>query len=235
MSSVPREPHEILEIQEKHRAIIRSDRRTFIGSHSELKFAFGSFEVSNYSATGIAILVQTGSDRFARSETYTASHSVDGVQVGTYQLCMARKVHLLSGEGTQVAFELKSGSIPIDKIHTVIKLRRVLNSINKNLEETNRIPQEFRRIVLEGKRFLQSLEAQVQEMRVEREYGSLEEVKNFEDTLIPIVADFITHWSTPAHLQMEASLEGVPEDDLALCIGFYREQLKGMIYPSPFA
>ena len=235
MSSVPKHPHESLEIQEKHRAIIRSDRRTFIGIRSDLKFPFGSFEVSNYSATGIAILVPTGSDRFARSETYSVSHSVDGVHVGNYQLCLARKVQLLSGEGTQVAFELKSGSVPIDKIHTVIKFLKVLNGFTETQQSMSKIPHEFRRLTLEAKLFLQNLEARVEELRAERKHGSLQELQNFEDTLIPIAAEYLTELFGMAYPRLETSLKDVAEADLPVCVSFFREQLKDLIYQSPFA
>src|SRR6266545_1904516 len=103
MSSVPRQTHEAFEIPEKRDAVIRSDRRAIIGIHSELEFQFGSFEVTNYSATGIAITATPGADRFSKAGVYTASHTVDGIMVGTYQLCLARKLPLSSGEGTQVA------------------------------------------------------------------------------------------------------------------------------------
>ncbi len=236
MSLAHEQQHENFEIlEEERRAVIRSDRLELIGLRSDLEFHFGSFEVSNYSATGIAILVKTDSDRFAKSETYTASHSIDGDKVGTYQLCVVRKAQLPSGDGTQVAFELKTGSVPIGKIHTIIQLRKVLNGFNKTQQEMSKIPQEFRRLVLEGKLFLQNLEVRVEELRAETKYSSLQELQSFENTLIPIIADLITEWSKPAHLQMEASLKDVADTDFPVCVKFYREQLRGLIYPSPFA
>ena len=209
MNLAYRKPQDNFEVPEERKAIIRSDRLEFIGIHSELEFHFGSFEVSNYSATGIAIIVKTGADLFTKPETYTAFHTVDGVKVGTYDLCVARKAPFPSREATQVAFELKTGSVPIHKINTVIKLRKVLNGFNKTQQDLSKIPAEFRRLVLEGKLFLQSLEAQVEELRAEKKFCPLQELHNFENTLIPIVAEFITDWSTTTHLQLEASLKDV--------------------------
>ena len=230
-----RTPHEAFEISEERRAVIRSDRRAIIGVHSELEFEFGSFEVSNYSATGIAIVARMGTDHFDKSEVYTALHTVDGIKVGSYQLCLARKVQLGAGEGTQVAFELKSGAVPIDKIHTVIKFRKVVNGFVETQQEMNKIPHEFRRLTLEAKLFLQGLEARVEEMRAERKYCSLQEMQNFEETLIPIAADFITQFFRPAYPLLEASLKDVSEADIPACISFFREQLKELIYQSSFA
>ncbi len=227
--------HENFEILEERKKIIRSDRRELIGIQSHLDFDFGCFEVSNYSATGMAIVVKTGSDRFTKSETYTATHRVDGVKVGTYQLCLARKVQLPSREGAQVAFELKSGSVPIDKIHTVIRLRQILNGFNETQQEMSKIPQEFRRLTLEAKLFLQDLEVRVEEMRAEKKHCSLQELQRFEDTLIPIVAEFITALFKPAYPQLEASLKKVADADLPICVAFFREQLKELIYQSSFA
>lgn len=227
--------HEDFEILEKRAEIIRSDRRELRGIYSELEFHFGSFEVSNYSATGIAILVNTGSDHFAKSETYTASHRVDGVTVGTYQLCVARRGQLPSGEGARVAFELKSGSVPIDKIHTVIRLRQILNGFSETQQEMSKIPQEFKRLTLEAKLFLQDLEIRVEEMRAEKKHCSLRELQRFEDTLIPIVAEFITELFKPAYPQLEASLKNVLDADLPICVAFFREQLKQLISLSSFA
>jgi extracellular factor (EF) 3-hydroxypalmitic acid methyl ester biosynthesis protein len=235
MSLAYRNPHDEFEIPEERRAIIRSDRLEFIGIRSDLEFHFGSFEVSNYSTTGIAILVKTGSDRFTKPETYTAFHTVDGVKVGTYELCVARKAPFPSREATQVAFELKTGSVPITKINTVINLRKVLNGFNKTQLELSKIPGEFKRIVLEGKLFLQNLEVRIEELRAEKNYCSLQELHNFENTLIPIVAELITHWSTPTHLQLEASLKGVPAADIPICANFYREHLKDLVHQSPFS
>ncbi len=235
MSLAHEQQHENFEILEERREIIRSDRREFIGIHSDLEFHFGCFEVSNYSATGIAILVKADSDRFTNSETYTASHSIDGDKVGTYQLCVVRKAQLPLGDGTQVAFELKTGSVPIGKIHTIIQLRKVLNGFHKTQQEMSKIPQEFRRLVLEGKLFLQNLELRVEEMRAEKKYCSLQELQSFENTLIPIVADLIADWSAPTHFQLEASLKDVVAADLPICVNFYREQLKELVHQSPFA
>lgn len=235
MSSVPRQTHEAFEIPEKRDAVIRSDRRAIIGIHSELEFQFGSFEVSNYSATGIAILSAPGTDHFNSSELYAASHTVDGIKVGNYQLTLARKVQLASGEGTQVAFELKSGSVPIDKINTVIKFRKVLHGFSETQQEMSKIPHEFRRLTLEAKLFLQNLEARVEELRAERKYCSLQELQNFEETLIPIAADFIGRFFKPAYPELEASLKAVPETDIPACVSFFREQLKELIYQSSFA
>jgi len=229
------EAHESFDVIEERRAIIRSDRRAIIGIHSELEFQFGSFEVTNYSATGIAITATPGADRFSKAEVYTASHMVDGIMVGTYQLCLARKLPLSSGEGTQVAFELKSGSVPIDKINTVIKFRKVLNGFTETQQSMSKIPREFRRLTLEAKLFLQNLEARVEEMRAERKYCSLQELQNFEETLIPIAADFISQFFKPAYPILEESLKSVAEADLAACVSFFREQLKELIYQSSFA
>jgi extracellular factor (EF) 3-hydroxypalmitic acid methyl ester biosynthesis protein len=235
--SLTREPqqHEKFEILDQRKATIRSDRRTFIGICSSLEFPFGCFEVNNYSATGIAIVVEEGAERFSRSENYTATHSVDGIPIGTYQLCVVRKVPLASGEGTQVAFELKSGSVPIDKIHTVTKLRQALQGMSETRQEMERIPEDFRRLTLEAKWFLQQLEAHVEELRAEKRHCSLQELQSFEDTLIPIVADFVTGLFKPTYPQLEASLKDAAEADLPLCVAFFREQLKDLIYQSPFA
>jgi extracellular factor (EF) 3-hydroxypalmitic acid methyl ester biosynthesis protein len=235
MSLAPKHEHETFEIPEERRAVIRSDRRAIIGVRSELEFPSGSFEVSNYSATGIAIVVPMGADQFTKTEVYTASHLVDGIKVGSYQLCLARKVQLGAGEGIQVAFELKSGSVPIDKIHTAIKFRKVLHGFSETQREMEKIPQDFRRLTLEAKLFLQNLEVQVEELRAERKYCSLQELQNFEETLIPIAADFIAQFFKPGYAQLEQSLQNVPEANLPSCIAFFREQLKELIYQSSFA
>lgn len=235
MNLAYRKPQDNFEVPEERKAIIRSDRIEFIGIHSELEFHFGSFEVSNYSATGIAIIAKTGADLFTKPETYTAFHTVDGVKVGTYDLCVARKAPFPSREATQVAFELKTGSVPIHKINTVVKLRKVFDKFNKTQQDLSKIPAEFRRLVLEGKLFLQNLEARIEELRAEHKHGSLQEIHNFENTLIPIVADFITDWSSPTHHQLEASLKDVPAADIPACVNYYREHLKELVQQSPFA
>lgn len=235
MTLAYKKQHDNFEVPEERRAIIRSDRLEFIGIRSELEFHFGSFEVSNYSATGIAITVKAGSELFTKPETYTAFHTVDGVKVGTYDLCVARKAPFPSREATQVAFELKTGSVPIHKINTVIKLRKVLNGFKKTQQDLNKIPAEFRRLVLEGKLFLQSLEAQVEELRAEKKFCPLQELHNFENTLIPIVAELITDWSTTTHLQLEESLRAVAPADIPICASFYREHLKGLVEQSPYS
>jgi extracellular factor (EF) 3-hydroxypalmitic acid methyl ester biosynthesis protein len=140
-----------------------------------------------------------------------------------------------SGGGAQIAFELKSGTVPIDKIHTVIKFRKVVNGFKESQQEMSKIPQEFRRLTLEAKLFLQNLEARVEELRAERKYCSLEELQSFEDTLIPIAAEFMTEFFKPAYPQLEASLKKVSEADLPACVAFFREQLKDLIYQSSFA
>jgi extracellular factor (EF) 3-hydroxypalmitic acid methyl ester biosynthesis protein len=227
--------HEDFEVSEERRAIIRSDRLEFIGTHSDLEFDFGSFEVSNSSVTGIAIVDKTGTDRFTKSETYTASHRVDGVKVGTYQLGLVRKAPLPSGEGTRVAFELKSDSVPINTIQTVIKLRQMLSDFNKTRQEMNKIPSEFRRLTLEAKLFLQNLESQVAEMSAENNYCSLQELHDFENTLIPIVAEYITGLFEPIYSQLQATLKDVVDADTPICVAYFREQLKELIYQSSFA
>jgi len=227
--------HESFDILQDRRAIIRSDRREFVGAHSELEFQFGTFDVRNYSATGIAILAKKDPEQFSKTEVYTASHTVEGVKIATYQLCVARKTRLASGEGTQVAFELKIGSVPTAKIQTVINLCKVLNGFNKAQMELSKIPQEFRRLTLEAKLFLQNLEVRVEELRVEKKYCSLQELQSFENTLIPVVAKLITDWFEPGYHLLEASLKDVPEADMPKCASFFREQLKELIYQSPFA
>ncbi len=228
--------HEGFEVLGERKSMIRSDRRELIGIRSDLEFPFGSFEVSNYSATGVAILVKTGSEQFTKSKTYTATHSVDGITVGTYELGVARKAQRPSGEGTHVAFEIRTGSVPIDRIHAVIELRRVLNGLKETQQEMSRIPPEFKRLTLEAKLFLQTLEARVEEMRAEKKDYSLQQLQRFENILIPIVAEFITDLFKSTYCQMEASLRTVElEADIAICVNFFREQLKDLIYQSPFA
>jgi extracellular factor (EF) 3-hydroxypalmitic acid methyl ester biosynthesis protein len=230
-----RKSQDNFEVPEERRAIIRSDRLEFIGIHSELEFHFGSFEVSNCSATGIAIRVKPGSDLFTKPETYTAHHTVDGVKVATYDLCVARKAASLSRDATQVAFELQTGSVPIHKINTVIKLRKVLHGFNKAQQDLSKIPDDFRRLVLEGKLFLQNLEARIEELRAEYKYASLQEIHNFENTLIPIIAELIADWSTTSHLQLEESLREAAAADIPICASFYREHLKELVHQSPFS
>jgi extracellular factor (EF) 3-hydroxypalmitic acid methyl ester biosynthesis protein len=235
MSLASGKQHENFEILEERKEIIRSDRRELIGIQSDLEFQFGSFEVSDYSATGVAILVKTDSDRFTLSETYTATHTVGGIKIGTYQLSVARKGQLTSGDGFHVAFEIKTGSVPIDRIHAVIELCRVLNGFKEAQLEMTRIPPEFKRLTLEAKLFLQNLQVRVEEMRAEKKECSLQEIQRFENTLIPIVAEFLTERFKPAYPQLEASLKDVAAADLPICVAFFREQLKELIYQSPFA
>jgi extracellular factor (EF) 3-hydroxypalmitic acid methyl ester biosynthesis protein len=235
MSFAPKAHHEDFEIPEKRVDSIRSDRHELIGVRSTLEFQCGLFQVTNYSATGIAISAGMGSDFFTESESYSATHSVDGVRVGTYQLCLVRKLELPSGEGTQVAFEIKTGSVPIDRIETIIKLGRVLKGFAEIQEEMGKIPHEFRRITLETRSFLRNLEIRIEELRAEKKHCSLHELQRFESTLIPIVADFLTELFKSSYPQLEASLKEVAEADLPASVGFFREQLKELIYQSPFA
>ena len=108
--------------------MIRSDRRAVIGIHSELEFEFGSFEVSNYSATVSPSWCTMGTDalqcdgglrRFAHRRWHQELVFISSAS--------RVRSELPTGEGRQVAFELKSGVVPIDRIHTVIKFRKVLN------------------------------------------------------------------------------------------------------------
>jgi SAM-dependent methyltransferase len=216
-------------------SVIRSDRREFIGIKSELEFEFGTFEVSNYSATGIAIHVSPQADCFFKSRIYTAVHTVDGVKVGTYELCVARKERLESGDALQIGFEHATGSVPTTKIGTVVKIRKVLNEFTKSQREIARIPPEFRRLTLEARLFLLGLEEQVEQMHTEKKLCSLQELQSFEQALIPAVSELIWQWFEHGYDQLGDSLIGVPESDLPICLGFFREQLKGLIYQSPFS
>jgi extracellular factor (EF) 3-hydroxypalmitic acid methyl ester biosynthesis protein len=235
MSLARKKQSEELEPRDSRRAVIRSDRRELIGLSSELKFEFGSFEVVNYSATGIAILVRPGSVNFSTTETYTATHSVGGIQVGEYRLVLARMDRDSTGEWLRIAFELKSETLPIQKIQTVIRLCKVLGGFQESHEEMQKIPPAFRRITLETRLALANLEAQVEEMRVEKQHCSLQELERFEATVVPVVANYIGELFKMAYPELEASLQGVTEEDLAVCISFFREQLKELIYQSPFS
>jgi len=235
MSLARKQQHEEFETRNTRRAIIRSDRRELIGLRSELEFEFGSFEVTNYSATGIAVLVDTESSQFSPAETYTAIHKVGGIEVGSYKLSLARMDRNPAGEGMRIAFELKSQTIPIQKIQTVVKLCRVLNGIYESQEEMSRVPAEFRRITLEIKLGLENLEAQIEEMRAGKMHSSLQELESFESTVVPIVADHITEIFRVAYPKLEASLQGVPDEDLPICVKFFREQLRTLLYQSPFS
>lgn len=234
MSLARKQEHEDFQTPESRRAVIRSDRREFIGLRSELVFDFGSYEVCNYSATGIAILVEPGAARFQSAQTYTAAHSVGGIEVGSYELSLARIDRHSAGDANRVAFVLKSGSVPVQKIQTLTRLCKVLNSFHASQQELDRIPPEFRRLTLEAKMALQTLGAKVEEMRAAKSQGSLEEIRIFEDTLIPVVADEINEFFKTVYQQLEESVAHTPEEDLPICIDFFREQLKGMIYQSPF-
>lgn len=235
MSVAPNMHHEDFEIPEKRGDSVRSDRHELVGIRSTLEFPFGLFQVLNYSATGIAILAKSGSNAFTESESYAATHSVDGVRVGTYQLSLARKLQLPSGEGTQVAFEIKTGSVPIDRINTIIKLGRVLNGFTETQREMGKIPPEFKRITLETRLFLRNLEIRIEELRADKKHCSLQELQRFENTLIPIVAEFLTDLFKSSYPHLEASLKDVDEADIHVSVDFFREQLKELIYQSPFA
>lgn len=224
-----------LQIIDQRKAVIRSDRRELVGINFELHFDFGAFEVRNYSATGIAILANGGSTHFNKSETYKALHLVGGVEVGSYKLRVVRKVLLPSAEGTHIAFEVVSGAIPVQKIQTIVALRKTLDGFFKTQHEMSKIPDEFRRITLEAKLYLENLQARVEQMRADKKHCSLQELQSFEDTLIPVVADCITGLFKSAYPQLQASLQGVEEADVHRCVSFFREQLKELIYQSPFA
>jgi extracellular factor (EF) 3-hydroxypalmitic acid methyl ester biosynthesis protein len=211
--------------------ILRQDRSTIHDMRCFLCHGDNEWEIIDYSAFGIAIVA---SNEFPLNfEIQDALIRIEDVEISKVSLIKVRQE--LTDKGFKTAFEVTSDPLSLEKFNVFPEIWKITKSLEKEYERMNFIPQAFVTKVFEIKHLLESFEKKIIQLECLQSFTSRSQIEDFEDTVINVSGKAIYELWKGRHDEMALILENERSDVQKAAFEFFREQLKSLIYQSPFA
>lgn len=212
--------------------VIRQDRGTIEDLRYFLILDGQSYPVINYSTFGLAIYSEQPLEKdLTRNGCRLVIEDID---VGEADIRKVRHEALETG-GFKNGFEVIGQPLNIDRISIFPEIWKIVASIASEHEKLDRLPIEFVASVFSLKDSLSKLERKIEELQTGQDFLSRAQVEDFETTVIAVAGKAIHQTWQSEHSVLSKSLEGKPDEMVKAAFHFFREQMKGLLYQSPFA
>ena len=229
----PSDSHEQIEIHPARlnaRMRVRQDRYSVDDARCRLVIGESELPVRNYSAFGLVAFAPRPLDV---TEVRDAALMFGEVVVARLELRKVRQTQ--KDEGCLFAFEITGEPLNIHRMNAVRKAKAAVSQHVALLAAGSEIPAHFRRKVFEIKDVLQGLETLVNELRASGPVGNLEDAQDFENSISEVIGQYLSRLFEQTYEQLNGLLEPLESKEVKACYEFFRQQLKHLIYQSPFS
>lgn len=212
--------------------VIRQDRYSIDDEICYLVINGTYYEVTDFSAFGIAILVDKETPE---TNEYRETQLIfDGVVVADLHLRVARSEELEDGN-VKVAFEVLGEPIHVERVQAVRQAQDILKAHDQRFRQLEVIPEKARLLIYQLKDWFEELQSRVNSLTKSNEELDGRRMAEFENTLIPIIGTYIGE-EFPKHYQRLAEpLVDLPAESRKVLVELFRSKLCGLIHQSPFA
>jgi hypothetical protein len=146
----------------KKRFKIRSDRYAMPDGLGSLEIKGKTFEVLNYSATGIALVLLPGDKSFTKDEEFESDFLIDGFRIASLRLRFLYQVPLEDRDNERAAFEIVGPLLDSEQVMAAVEASRLVRQIDGHRAAVLKLKNEYRWFILETvselKEFRDSLE-----------------------------------------------------------------------------
>ncbi len=210
---------------------LRQDRSTISDMRCFLHVGQDEWEIVDYSAFGIAVLSLHGFPD--QHEIPRAQVRMENHELATVSLLKVREE--ATEKGMKTAFEITSDPLSIEKFNVFPEIWKIAKSLEREHQKLCAIPRAFTVTVFELKHLLEAFEKKIVHLEAVQTFTSQAQIDDYEATVIDVAGSAIHQFWTVAHDEMERILRDEPVEVVKAAFEFFREQLKALVYQSPFA
>ena len=230
------QPHEHFDVKNKTGTIgseqsLRQLRHAPDSDTYSLHIGNHNYPIVDYSAFGIAI--RTDSNALFRN-IENASFMFGDINAGDLEIRLVRRQ--IDDEGNHIAaFEILNEPIDFDRLQA-IKLGQTITF--KQQQYTNNltdIPDSAKAMVYEIRDWLDHLSAEVSELQESFSYTNETSIRQFEDTITTMVANYLRTSLNPKLDKLAEILSEQTEETKQHSIQFLQRKLSYLIHQAPFA
>jgi extracellular factor (EF) 3-hydroxypalmitic acid methyl ester biosynthesis protein len=212
--------------------LVRQDRFPVVSYNCVLKTEKEEFKVLNYSTFGLAIFSH---ERMPEDTVFVnAVLIMENFEIAHLDLQLVRHEALSEG-GYLVAFESIASPINTEILATFPEVWRVLTKSQDEEKYSHKLPELFRLKVLELKNRLKYYEESVENIRKSQNFLSRNQLEDFENMVIHVMAQSIYNDICTTNKYFEESLKSSGAEVVKWAFEYYRKQLSSLVYQSPFA
>ena len=217
--------------QNKQNHNLRQHRYTADTDHCHLQVGNNHYPIVDYSAFGIAIHI----DSLLPSEAILrGTFLYEQEKVGSYELKLVRQ-DTDEQENTVAAFEILNDPINYDRVEAIRLGHSIIARQQQYTLNLTNIPASVKAMVYEIRDWLEHLSDEVSSLQNQLSYSNESSIRQFEDTVTNMVANYLRTSLNPKLDQFSAILQEQPEDITQSATLFLREKLSYLIHQSPFA
>ncbi len=223
-------------VEEKNDAsrFVRQDRYPISDLRCFLKIDRVEYAVLNYSSFGLAI--QSPQAFETKNGEIKGTLEIEGFTLANLHLRLVRQEPVVAGDGEyRVAFEILSEPLNVEKVALFPELKRMHLSLLAEKTRIDRLPVSFVSKVYHLRDLLQRLEAKIEAFQGSQNFLSRNQSEDFEETVIEVTGRAIYDLWQGLHSEFNEVLSGQSEEVVKECYQFFREQMKNLLYKSPFA
>ena len=219
-------------LEQSNAAVVRQDRYQLKDLRAFVNIDSVRYELINFSAFGFAISSQ---------ERMPGGLEIKGCKIMIEDFILqeidAKKVREeeLVTEGYCIAFEITSAPLSVEKLHLFPEIWRIIQQVELERQKISKVPAVFTARVFELKNLLQKLEQKIEALSASKTFLSRADLEEFQDTAITVTGRAIYQVWQGFHSELSLMLENQAEDVTKEAFVFFREQMKGLLYQSPFA
>ncbi len=220
-------------INSKNRThVIRQDRHSLSDLRCYLSIGSNQFEVINYSAFGVAI-----QSKESFPEKFTAENCsllIEDSEIASLSIKKVREEKFGIAD-YRTGFEITSEPLSTERLAVFPEIWQITQNIFLEQARLKEVPLAFVANVYKMKDLLQRLEKKIIELQISKDFLSKREVEDFESTIIAVTGKAIYEAWQSAHADLANALESQQEKTIKNAFNFFREQMRSVIYQSPFA
>ncbi|HXH31906.1 MAG TPA: hypothetical protein VNJ01_13940 [Bacteriovoracaceae bacterium] len=211
--------------------VLRQDRLTISDMRCFLHDETNEWEIIDYSAFGIAVVsTHEFPEKF---EIVNGIIRIESHEISKVSLVKVRQE--ITEKGFKTAFEVTSDPLSIEKFQVFPEIWKITKSLGREYQRMSTLPKEFVTKVFELKHLLEAFEKKIAHLEGVQAYTSQSQIEDFESTVIDVGGKAIFEFWRGAHDEMAKILKDEPIDVVKMAFEFFREQLKALVYQSPFA
>lgn len=233
---------ELFEIRENNsrKKIVRQDRVPVEPKSCFISFNQRSFEISNITPFGLALLVNINEIGFfdVSKDTSSIAASLEYKQYAfqdiTFKPVRTEK-YPLADDVFIVGCEIIGTPIDTDSLDALKQSRAVVLKHQENFARDKKIPDNFKFAILQLKDLLETLKEQINTLDSSIPTDNKDARDAYRSTLVLSIADFLGEIIPEFYSKLPEALKNYSEEEKALCVAFAREKVGPLVYGAPFA
>ncbi len=216
---------------EKRLHFVRQDRHETKTGEYFLEYNNKKYPILDYSYFGISFESDVDIDQEKKLDKVIFSNA--NKTFGEFHATVKRSEK--RGGKYKIALELNEGFLPVDSLIADQEAQDILDDHSQYRQFIGDIPVELKSAVYEIKDVITNLKDKIDNLEKNKMFYSEDDMKAFEESVSCKIQSYLSEYFDPFYDQLVAFSQKIPKDAQEKMYQFFRDQLKPILYLSPFA